>query len=175
MLIYQTRPPTAVTQKPQMKRKRKGSRDFPFRVGNMLAAGVSRASSTTWALSARPLVLHVHRAPACASPITSLHHGHGLGPVLGGAFSPASLSDSTHTHFLVLSLHSRSFLSSSTLFRSSLLQHFSPPSFGRVWSISANRVRTRPPPPAFLVTMTGSFLCRMVDVLAVFLSCTPPP
>ena len=53
---YRTRPPTADTHKPQIKRKRKGSRDFPFRVGPLLAAGVSRASSVTWAPSARPLV-----------------------------------------------------------------------------------------------------------------------
>ena len=60
MLIYRTRPPTADTHKPQIKGKRKGSRDFPFRVGPLLAAGVSRASSATWAPSARPLVTLLH-------------------------------------------------------------------------------------------------------------------
>ena len=140
MLIYQTRPPTAVTHKPQMKRKRKGSRDFPFRIGNVLAAGVSRASSATWALSARPLVLHVHRAPTCASPITSLHQ-HTDSDLYSAVLSLQLPCTTPHTHTLSYSV----------------LQHFSPPSFGRVSSISANRERTRPPPPAFLVTVTGSF------------------
>ena len=75
MLKYWTRPPTAVTHKPQIKeRKRKGSRDFPFRVGPLLAAGISRASSATCPPPTRPLVTlffltcsHVHRTWTCVS------------------------------------------------------------------------------------------------------------
>ena len=157
MLKYWTRPPTAVTHKPKSKeRKRKGSRDFPFRVGPLLAAGVSRASSAMWALSARPLVTllfltcsHVHRTWTCVS-----QHVRFLQRLSHSGFSSTS-----HCEQLPLSSptpHTPS-LSLSTL----SFSLFAPPSFGRVASISANRERTRPPPPAFLVTVTGSFLSAL--------------
>ena len=63
-------PPTSVTHKPKLKERRKGSRDFPFRVGPLLAAGVSRASSATCAPSARPLIQERFSTSPSARPLT---------------------------------------------------------------------------------------------------------
>ena len=80
-------PPTSVTHK-QMKGKRKGSRDFPCRVGPLLAAGVSRAPP------ARVLRRHVFSVltRAQSSDVRFSENltppALGLGPVLGAAFTP---------------------------------------------------------------------------------------
>ena len=138
-------------------KKGKGSRDFPFRVGPLLAAGVSRASSATWAPSARPLVPTRALNLMCASPKKTSLHQHSDSDLYSALLSLHSLLF-THSLLHTPPAHSVAPLSFSLL---------APPSFGCVSSISANRERTRPPPPAFLVTVTGSFFARIVDVLAV--------
>ena len=113
---------------------------------------------------------HVHRALTCASLKTSLHQhsDSDLSLALLSLPTPTPHTDfqsNLNTTFIThLSLHSD-------------LQHFPRPLFGRVLSISANRERTRPPPPAFLVTVTGSFFYTSTWLMCwrTFLSCTPPP
>ena len=150
-----------------MKRnKEKGSRDFPCSVGNVLAAGVSRAPS------ARALRRPVFRAPTCASPrntslflgVAFTHSAHGPRHVLGAAFTFHSSFRTSHTQ---RDLSERFF----TRPRSQHVRSAPRPAlFWRAASVSPPIGRkTRPLPSASLITVTGRFLHpRLADALPDF-------
>ena len=144
MLKYWTRPPTAVTHKPQIKRKEKGVATSLF------------ASALCWPLASlvprRQRVLrrhvlscsHVHRTLTCASQ---------------------------HVRFLQEVSHPLQYSDLLSPTNTTLR-----PLKARRIRLSTNRERTRSPPPAFLVTVTGSFFYQhLADVLPDFPPFTPPP
>ena len=134
---YRTRPPTADTHKPQIKSKKK-KRESRLPFSRRPSAGRWRLSCPvpTCSSSARPLVtLFRHLWPSAFTSAFSRHEN-----------SEHSLAH-THSHLCTQTSQKNSF-SLSTLF---------PALFLGAFHLSTNRERTRSPPPAFLVTETGSF------------------